>query len=247
MAWIAAIHIGGVAWANDPTTTAPKIEIVGGAAHDWGSVAPGTVRTTVLVTNTGRDTLFIKEIHQSCGCTTAPIDKTVIPHGDTARINVSIDMHDKSGGQFKEVFVISNDPIDSMVTIELKANVVRDLTSSPTVFPTVLKVPIDLEFESEVTLSNDGTDTLKIGKPYFQGIGLKGRFVLGKDVLFPGEKTNLQAFITPTTYGYHANKVVVPSNSRFNPEILISLRTISDEPGNSPAQVVNNVGQDTKK
>ena len=227
IAWIAAIQISGVAWANDPTATAPKIEIVGGAAHDWVTVAPGTVRTTFLVTNTGVDTLEVMEIRESCGCTAAPIDKKIILRGDTAHIDVSIDMHDRTGDQRREIYVVTNDPIDTVVTIELKANVLRDLTSTPRSFPERLNVPLDSEFKTSVVISNDGADTITFGQPHFRDPAI-GRFNLGKKVLLPGDMTYLEVYVTPKTYGYHFNKVVVPSNSRINPEMLIDLRYMND-------------------
>src|SRR5438128_1467584 len=75
----------------------PQLTIVGGDTVNWGKIGPGTLTRALTIKNTGGDTLKISNVKPSCGCTTAPLTHNTLPPGDTATINISIDMKNHNG------------------------------------------------------------------------------------------------------------------------------------------------------
>ena len=97
----------------------PKIQIIGGETINWGQVGPGVLKQAMKITNVGGDTLLINDVKASCGCTTAPLDKKVLMPGDTATVNVSMDVNNRSGEQHKSITITSNDSTRSTITVQL--------------------------------------------------------------------------------------------------------------------------------
>lgn len=90
----------------------PKIE-VSPESWDFGRVTKAKVLThKFTVKNTGDDTLEIKHITTSCGCTTATMFYKKIYPGESAELTVNLDLREiKSQGKIKrDVYVESNDP-----------------------------------------------------------------------------------------------------------------------------------------
>lgn len=99
------------------------IVIAGGAAFaqpvldvstdtlDFGTVTPRQfVMGTVEVYNRGNDTLIIKNIETSCGCTAATPDASRIAFMETATIRMSMNIDHKSGRFVQWVRLKTNDP-----------------------------------------------------------------------------------------------------------------------------------------
>ena len=59
--------------------------------------------------NAGSDDVTILEIHSSCGCTTATLDKKTYAPGEEGDIQVKFTFGERSGPQQKEITVLSSD------------------------------------------------------------------------------------------------------------------------------------------
>ncbi len=106
----------------------PKIEI--SPEHfDFGEVEYGQLTEyTFLVKNLGEETLEIKKVATSCGCTTAEIAKEKINPGEEVNLLVVYDTGAMSGAHAKGeqeriIYVKSNDPINPQVEVMIYANV----------------------------------------------------------------------------------------------------------------------------
>ncbi len=64
------------------------------------------------VKNKGREKLIIKKVRPDCGCSTAPVEKSVIPPGDSAAIDFIFDSFGFEGKVKKKVYIHSNTGID---------------------------------------------------------------------------------------------------------------------------------------
>ena len=102
-------------------------------AYDFGEVIYGQVaRQTFQVSNVGNQALEIQRLSTSCGCTQAFMaesDKIIAP-GQAVELVVTFDpaVHkdDTDIGELtRVVYVRSNDPNQSEVEINLKANVIK--------------------------------------------------------------------------------------------------------------------------
>jgi hypothetical protein len=87
------------------------VGILNASEYNFGVVKQGSIaRYNLQVTNTGKDTLFIRKISSSCGCTTGKPDKTALLPLETATVLISFNTFGRIGYQEKSVTIITNDP-----------------------------------------------------------------------------------------------------------------------------------------
>ncbi len=136
---------------------------------DWGTVVPmgaltskQTVKAKIPVKNTGDSTLIISSVRVQCGCTSAPLEDTVLAPGEETAMNLTLDLPKGSGLLQKYVTVYTNDPQGSHV-LRLKVNVERPLQlgSSFLAFDRGI-VGKPVRAVMQVTLNADTTATVSI-------------------------------------------------------------------------------------
>lgn len=202
-----------------------RIHIVTGDSIQWGSVPPGSLVDTVLITNIGGDTLRISDVHPSCGCTTAPIDKNVLLPGDTARVVVTMDAKDKSGQVMKHLTISSNDSTAPNKSINLMANILRDVAVEPTLFPMVLTKKTGEEGTTSVYVKNTGNAPLMIGPPRFKTPPPMVATFMMKDPVqvAPGDSTKVEVSVRTIQTSNAVGTVVIPTSSKLMPEVELTI------------------------
>lgn len=104
---------------------APNIKFLN-PVHDFGTAVPGErVKHEYYFTNTGNDTLIIRRVQASCGCTGTMLGKKEIAPGDTSKIAINFNTRGRKGKQYKTITVISNDPDHSSIVLQLKGTLVN--------------------------------------------------------------------------------------------------------------------------
>ena len=98
---------------------APKI-VFDDTDYNFGKVKTGAmVKYSFTFTNMGKEDLIIRKVKSSCGCTaTSPADK-VIKKGKTSKIDIVFNTHGRTGRQHKTVTVITNDPNNPEVILNI--------------------------------------------------------------------------------------------------------------------------------
>lgn len=92
--------------------------------HDFGKINDKEpVNTTFVFTNTGKSTLEILKTKASCGCTATQPEKTKLEPGESSNIKVTFNPQGKKGEQMKQVTVISNDPKQPSIRLNIKADI----------------------------------------------------------------------------------------------------------------------------
>lgn len=90
---------------------------------DKGTVAKGdVVEANFKLVNQGSETLLVKAVRPTCGCTVADYDRE-IPAGGEGFVKAKLDTADFSGAVSKSILIMTNDPQDPTVTVVIKANV----------------------------------------------------------------------------------------------------------------------------
>lgn len=203
----------------------PKIEVVGGDVVDWGSVPPGVLKRVMKITNTGNGVLSITEVKPSCGCTTAPLDKKVLQPGDTASMEVSVDVANSSGSVHKTMTIFSNDSTNPAIAVALKANLVRDITVIPDFFPIKPDAAAGKEFATSVALKNTSTAPISVGPPQLREASelIVSFDMTSPTVLQPGDSTTLVAHVRALKTGVASAEVVVPTDSKAMPSMNVRL------------------------
>lgn len=81
--------------------------------YDFGMVKQGSIASYNLkITNIGKDSLIIRKITSSCGCTTVNPERTTLATLESATIQVLFNTYGREGHQRKSVTIITNDPDD---------------------------------------------------------------------------------------------------------------------------------------
>jgi hypothetical protein len=88
-----------------------------------GKVSQGEVLNVDFeLHNEGDETLQIKAVRPTCGCTVADFDRE-IPAGESGFIKAKLDTSDFSGPISKSILVMTNDPQDPSLTLVIKTDV----------------------------------------------------------------------------------------------------------------------------
>lgn len=109
--------------AADSAWAEPKIQF-DHRTHHFGQVVQGKViEHQFTVSNLGDTDLIIEEVSTPCGCTGAVAGDPTIPPGGSTTIDVTYDSSVRSGEVTRVITVISNDPNEPELTLELIATV----------------------------------------------------------------------------------------------------------------------------
>jgi hypothetical protein len=203
----------------------PKLVVIGGDTVDWGKTGPGVLTHSIKVTNVGGDTLKIADVHPSCGCTTAPLDKKVLLSGDTATIDVKVDVPAASGDVNKHLTITSNDSTRPSFDVVLHAFIERDLAAVPSFFPAIGIVEPGKEWTTSVELKNTGDDPITIQPPTIvDPAAMTVHFdFTTPQVIQPHDSLKLVAHAIPVAEGSSSTNVLIRSSSKKVPELHLNL------------------------
>jgi hypothetical protein len=125
------------------------------------------VAHTFWIRSTGTDSLEIRKVAPGCGCTKAPLDKEIIPPGDSARLEIIFSTRRYDGPVTKHPRVLANDGLPDH-RLEISAVAVPDNDSTwPLVFePMALDLAVGagkIRTEKPFTITNVSDKDCDIG------------------------------------------------------------------------------------
>ena len=84
--------------------------------------------------NTGKSPIHFKQVHASCGCTTAQTQKDMVNPGDKGEITATFNIGDRTGTQVKTITVQTDDPdtVKATTNLRLTAIIPQPLEINPT-------------------------------------------------------------------------------------------------------------------
>ncbi len=95
--------------------------------HDFGVVQEGKkLEYTFKFQNNGTESLVIKDVKTSCGCTAAVVSENTIKPGQDGSIKVNFDTKNRSGRNSKSITVVSNDTKEPNKVITIYADVQKN-------------------------------------------------------------------------------------------------------------------------
>ncbi len=121
--------------------------------------------------NAGNEELKIEQVRTSCGCTAAVLSKESIPAGATGAISVTMSTS-VPGKMHKTATVVTNDPRNREIVLDILANV-RDIWQwSPKTSFQFREVPFNSSAQQELTLTNIESEAFaiegyKVSRPEF--------------------------------------------------------------------------------
>jgi hypothetical protein len=109
----------------------PRVQFAG-TVFDYGKVESGElVKHDFIFTNTGNQTLEIREVRPGCGCTTAGSWDKLVEPGRTGKIPVQFNSASYSGLVQKTIFVSCNDASRININLQLSGTVWKPIDISP--------------------------------------------------------------------------------------------------------------------
>jgi len=95
--------------------------------HDFGKVTEGKkVEYTFKFQNKGTESLIIKDVKTSCGCTAAVVSNSTIKPGEVGSIKVDFDTKSRQGRNSKSITIVSNDTKEPNKVITIYADVQKN-------------------------------------------------------------------------------------------------------------------------
>lgn len=106
---------------------APSIEL-DTIVFNFGRIKPGKVaKFDFNLINKGKNPLLIRKLLPSCGCTAIAPEKTEIAGGEKSKIAVSFDSKGKSGKQYYNITLITNDPKNQSINLKVIGEVLPNV------------------------------------------------------------------------------------------------------------------------
>lgn len=185
------------------TLASPKLRIVEGDLYNWGQVKAkdSPLKTQVHIVNDGDSLLVLTAVKPTCGCTTAPLDKSELKHGDTATVSITLNITPTGGKVSKSIRITSNDLSQSTKILALEADVMVPIDVQPTKFLPFDNVKVGQTSESRVKIKNSSNQDITLSNfessPDYLTINLKEPIYLK-----PNSEVELIAKVKPDKAGY---------------------------------------------
>lgn len=216
--------------AAEASAAKPKITLVE-PMKDFGTVPKGQKLDWVFVIkNTGTADLEIKSANPTCGCTVADFDK-LIKAGQSGKITAHVDTTNFTGPISKAVTIQSNDPETPAAQVTISATVKPYVEAYPAGFVRYTLIQGEEQTQTVTLYSEDETpfEILNITTPGDWVTVKQTKIVLDSDRVKAGRAGQNQYKLDVTVGGNAApvgpltDKVVIKSNSKFQPEYRLSL------------------------
>lgn len=212
------------------STLKPKITLVE-PVKDFGTVAKGSkLDWTFTVKNTGSADLEIKSANPTCGCTVADYDKIIKP-GQVGKVSAHVDTSNFTGPISKAVTITSNDSETPQAQVTINAVVKPYVDTLPAGYVRYTMLQGEEQTQSVILFSEDEAPFEVVGVTT-PGDWVKvkhTKIVLDSDRVKAGRAGQNQYKIDVTVGGNSApvgpltDKVVIKTNSKFQPEFRLSL------------------------
>ena len=101
--------------------------------YNFGTASEGEqIAHSFIISNTGKNTLYIRKLKSSCGCTAGNPEKRELEPGENTPIKATFNTHGKTGKQMRTIDVITNDPSAPKITLKITGNLTpRSATPTP--------------------------------------------------------------------------------------------------------------------
>jgi hypothetical protein len=224
-----------------PETYAQKKAAISFATteHDFGTFKEEAGNQTFRYefTNKGNDTLKIQTVKAACGCTQTDWSRNAILPGGKGYVTVTYDPRNRPGPFSKGVDVISNDPVQTRVTLVVKGTVTARQRTIEDDYPQKIG---NLRFggNAQVVFQNipntaSQTDTMKLYNEWKQpmtfGFTKLPTYITVKAVpekLKPGQKGYLLITYDAAKrndFGFVYDRFTFETNDSLQPEKMVSV------------------------
>jgi len=198
-------------------------------SKDFGKMKQGKVLTHIFVfKNEGDETLLIKNVKTSCGCTAALLSKKEIAPGAEGEIKLTYNTKGFQGKNSKYIDVESNDPAQPRTRLTVSAEI--EVPPRPRIFLDRYAIDLGLVLENEeiqatTKVKNRGELELIVNCTHNSASFFSG----GERITFPlkiaaGKEAEVEIRIPPDKRkGVMRERVVIKSNDPMKPNLSLYL------------------------
>ena len=133
-----------------------KVLVLGEEAYDFGlikSASPKILEHTFSLTNCSDQTLKIKEVQSSCGCTVAELKEKGIASHSVFEIKVSLKLNPQRAGKNSSILVIYEDESSTLLKVSVVVPFSTRISPDPLDFEVTKGLTNELIFEVHKTFS----------------------------------------------------------------------------------------------
>jgi hypothetical protein len=223
--FVPLVAFAALAGALSAANAAPRIEVVGGELLDLGHSRPGRFVREIAITNAGSDTLRILSVTSGCGCLVGQPDRRALAHGDTARVQITVETSGLVAEQWaKSLMITTNDPFRPEVDVVVRVSFRHDLRLR-TLLNTVRRDTCAGPCLWTIELENISDTTIIIGAPLIEE--MRGTTVAldhsAAQSVAPGEIYRLTGRVTIVGgEDYPSAKILLVSSSAYDPETYVA-------------------------
>lgn len=201
----------------------PKLKVECGETYNWGNVKvkDSPLKAKVKLYNVGTDSLKILTVKPTCGCTTAPLDKNVLLPGDSATLDIKLNIGDISGPMHKTININTNDPAKPNTVLHLRAEVDVPITFFPSKFFAFGQMYVGEEAKRSVKMINKTNQKIMLKDIDMQPQNIKVNIEDG-DVLPPNGEIEIIATTTPDKVGTFSCRLTFKTDHPDMPEVNLS-------------------------
>lgn len=200
----------------------PQINFPDGTVLDWSIVRPKDhpLNGRMTIKNIGNDTLKIVNVQPTCGCTYAPLSKNLLLPGESTDLVITLSISNFEGPISKHIRIYSNDPKHSLMDVELKANIEREVFVSPSNMVSFTDLRVGQTGKQFLNITNKTGKNVKI---FIASISPSEVQVKIKDgtIIKPGDVYPLELSITPQQEGILKGRILLQTDNVDYPEIPI--------------------------
>jgi hypothetical protein len=199
-----------------------RIEIPEGAKFSLGKIYRGeVVERTLTLKNTGTDTLYVRRVDASCGCTGTMVSSRQIPAGTAGTLRISFNSKNFSGPVHKTVNISSSAANAPEMVVEFTADVIDEVIITPQQF-WIKDGEVGRTSRLTVKVKNNGASplTFRSFRTALEGFVVK----LPASPLAPGNEGEIVAEFTPKkAIPFLAEGVFLVTTNPHQPEIYLPI------------------------
>lgn len=197
-----------------------QLKVLEGNAISFGKVyqTGEKVRETITLRNVGSENITIKSVSTSCGCTVALLSDSLIAPDQQTKISVEFNPAGYIGEVTKYIYIVNSDPKNQLMTVKMTGYIAYAIQSTPNniVFNNVVIGRLD---STSITLNNTTDQTIRITKVETPSDEMT--YELKKEVLKPGEFTDLNFYLRPREAKDLNGYVEILTTSKLQPVLQI--------------------------
>lgn len=206
--------------AGGVQTASAQLKIIEGNEISFGKIyqTGAMVHKVITLKNIGSDSITIKSVTTSCGCTAALVATSALAPGQETDVRIQFNPTGYIGDVTKYVYISNSYRKDPLMTVRMSGYVAYALQPTPG-YALFNNARLGKRDSAEISLSNTTEKAMRITKVDLPSKEIT--YKLSKKVLQPGDFANLNLYLDPTNLRDIDGYIVIHTTSDVQPQLQI--------------------------